>query len=345
MLSSLDFSTIELIEKEYQSNSLPWSLGYSGGKDSSALLKLVFNALRNIKNPSKPINIIYCDTGVEIPIITEFVKSTFSKFKTEIKALNLPIVLKIAEPKLEHRFFSKVIGRGYPTPTNKFRWCTDKLRVMPIQALMANKCDNIVLVGVRKGESLERDKIIQNNNTENPYYYRQVNFPNVKIFAPIIDYNVEDIWSVLKSKQKPFAINGAELELIYKKAGDDQIDLKDYSSNSLQKGRFGCWTCTVVRKDKAVKNMITNGCDSLIPLLNFRNWIYELRDNPDFRCKHRRNGQKGLGPFTLEARKLILNELLTTQNASGYSLIGEKEIDYIKKLWDLDMKNKKYNEK
>jgi len=344
MLTDLDFNTIELIEKEYLNNEIPWSLGFSGGKDSSAMLKLTYNAIAGIKNPNKLINVVYCDTGVEIPIVTSFVKKTFAKLKNEITELNLPININVVEPKLENRFFSKVIGRGYPTPTNKFRWCTDRLRVMPIQAMMTNKYQNVVLVGVRKGESVERDKIIKKYNAEEPYYLKQANLSNVKIFAPILDYNVKDVWSIIKSKQMPKSINGKELEAIYRSAGEKQIDFKDYSSIALQKGRFGCWTCTVVRKDKAVQNLIVNGHDSLRPLLKFRNWLFGLRDNEDYRCKRRRNGMKSLGPFTLEARKLILDELLRTQTESGYKLIKNEEIIFIKDQWNLDIKSSKYQE-
>jgi len=344
MLTDLDFNTIELIEKEYLNNEIPWFLGFSGGKDSSAMLKLTYNAIANIKNPNKLINVVYCDTGVEIPIVTSFVKKTLTNLKNEIAELNLPININVVEPKLENRFFSKVIGRGYPTPTNKFRWCTDRLRVMPIQAMMNNKYQNIVLVGVRKGESVERDKILKNYNAEKPYYLKQANFSNVKIFAPILDYNVKDVWSIIKSKQVPKSINGKDLEAIYRSAGEKQIEFKDYSSTALQKGRFGCWTCTVVRKDKAVQNLIINGCDSLIPLLRFRNWLFDLRDNKDYRCKWRRNGLKGLGPFTLEARKLILDELLKTQTESGYKLIKNKEISFIKQQWNFDIKSSSYRE-
>lgn len=344
MLTELDYSTIELIEKEYKSNELPWSLGFSGGKDSSAMLKLVYNALSNTKNPTKPINVVYCDTGVEIPIVVEFVKKTFNLLKQEVSESNLPINIDIVEPTLKNRFFSKVIGRGYPSPTNKFRWCTDRLRVFPIQNMMQKSENNVVLVGIRKGESVERDRVIENHYTEKPYYLKQVNFPNAKIFAPIIEYNVSDIWSVIKSKYMPNSINGNELELIYQNAGKEQTEFKDFSSKALQKGRFGCWTCTVVRKDKAVHNLIQNGNESLIPLLNFRNWLYEIRDNKEYRCKWRRNGVKGLGPFTLEARELILKELLIAQSKSKYELIKEDEIDFIKKQWMIDKTSNKYQE-
>lgn len=345
MLSQLDIDTIELIEQEYSNSQIPWSIGYSGGKDSSALLKLVYNALSNIKNPKKQIIVIYCDTGVEIPIVNQFVKKTFVQLKQEISELHLPLKLEIVEPRIEHRFFVKVIGRGYPTPTNKFRWCTDKLRVLPLQEHINTKGENIVLIGVRKGESLERDKIIKSNYTEKPYYLKQTDYPNVKLFAPILNYQVSDIWSIVKSNQRPSSLKGIELEMIYQKAGEEQIDFIDSTSNALQKGRFGCWSCTVVRKDKAVRNLIINGHDELKPLLEFRDWIYIQRDNSDFRCKYRRNGTKGIGPFTLDARKEILNRLLKAQYESGFMLISDKEIEYIFDLWEKDKNNNKYREK
>ena len=345
MLTNLDERTIELIEKEYLINDLPWSLGYSGGKDSSALLKLTYNAVLNLKNRNKIITIVYCDTGVEIPILRDFVYKTFDKFKNEILENQLPFKVKIVEPKLENRFFSKLIGKGYPPPTNKFRWCTDRLRVMPIQQLQNNnKNENIVLVGIRQGESKERDKIISRHNTKNPYYFKQTNFPKVKIFAPIIDYKISDIWSILKNNKSPNSINGIELESIYLDAGTNQIDFKDISSPSLEKGKFGCWVCTVVRKDKAVSYLIENGHNKLIPLFNFRNLIYDMRSIEQYRCKWRRNGVKGFGPFTIEARKLILNELLKAQIASGYNLIEDKEIDYIKEQWLADQNSLTYKE-
>ena len=109
------------------------------------------------------------------------------------------------------------------------------------------------------------------------------------------------------------------------------------SSNiSSAKGRFGCWTCTVVRQDKAVEYLIQDGEKSLIPLFEFRNWLAEIRYNTSYRFKIRRNGNKGPGPFTLEARKEILNRLLEAQGKTTWELITNEEIEYIRGQWLLD---------
>src|SRR5687767_14539517 len=89
--SKKDARTIELIKDEYLKNDTPWFLGYSGGKDSSALLTLVFNALLQIDKNHKVINVIYCDTGVEIPTISAYVKNTINALEIERKKFNLPI--------------------------------------------------------------------------------------------------------------------------------------------------------------------------------------------------------------------------------------------------------------
>ncbi len=338
MLTELDYNTIELIEKEYQNNKVPWSLGYSGGKDSTALLKLTFQAVFQAKEKLKTINIVYCDTGVEIPIIASLVDSTLKKIKIESQKANLPFNCLKLIPKLNDRYFVKVIGRGYPPPTNIFRWCTDKLRVIPIQTfLQAHSKENIVLLGVRKGESSERDKIILKHYLENVYYFRQNNFKQVKIFSPILNYDEDNVWEAILNDSLPRSIDGKKLKKYY--------TLVKNTNGKMVGGRFGCWTCTVVRKDKAVMNLIKAGYIDLIPLLNFRNWLVSIRDIPIYRCKHRRNGKVGFGPFTLEARALILNKLLIAQSESGYSLINEEELDSIYKLWIVDKNSRSYREK
>lgn len=344
MFSNLDNETINLIEKEYQSNSIPWSLGFSGGKDSSALLKLVFNALIRITNPHKPVNIVYCDTGMDIPLVANHVNSTLESLKREVEEFQLPIKVIVVKPSIENRYFSKIIGHGYPTPTNKFRWCTDKLRVNPIQSVIESKSNNIILLGVRNGESQERDRVISRYKTQQDYYLNQFSFPNTKLFTPIINYDLKDVWYLLKTKQPPFSIDGIKLESLYSSKSLDRTDLIDAIKQSFHKGRFGCWACTVVRKDHALMNLISNGYNDLIPLLNFRDWIIKYRDDPKNRCSLRRNGSLGPGPFTLAARKTILNKLLYAQSESGIHLISESEIDYIKSIWQIDMNSTKYHE-
>ncbi|MET0012000.1 phosphoadenosine phosphosulfate reductase family protein [Dehalococcoides mccartyi] len=329
--------TINTIQREYLKDDLPWSLAFSGGKDSSALLKLVYVALQNIGKKLKPVTVVYCDTGVEIPIIRSFVIETLHSLQIEAEKNEIPIKTKIVTPSIEDKFFSKVIGRGYPSPTYQFRWCTDVLRIKPIRNYTNNfNGKSIVLLGIRNGESSERDRALNKYRIDDSHYFRQSNNMQALVFSPMLEYAVEDIWSVLKESSGPISIDVDKLQMFYRVL--DSGNIKELTSASLfnSKGRFGCWVCTVVRRDRAVEGLITDGTESLSPLLEFRNWLSKIRYEPSYRLNKRRNGAIGLGPFTLDARREILDRLINAQNQTEWNLITEQEIEYIENQWSLD---------
>jgi DNA sulfur modification protein DndC len=325
----------------------PWFVGYSGGKDSSAVLTLVFNALLEIQRKHKPVGVVYCDTGVEIPPISRYVTRTLKAIQRESRAVGIPLRVTVAKPRLDDRYFVKVIGRGYPPPTNIFRWCTDRLRINPVKNIIeANgRCGrSIVLLGVRLGESIERDRTIRRHNTKAKYYLNQGGSTTTQIFSPIIDYSVIDVWSTLKYSQLPKSISHSTIGQLYKDAGSECPVFKETKGTPCGKGRFGCWTCTVVRRDVSVGSMIQNGYEELSPLFAFRNWLAEFRDQPEFRCKTRRNGTAGLGPITLAGRKKILRRLVKTEIQSGLTLLEKDELVRIKGMWLLDQNDPHYCE-
>ena len=71
----------EIIDEYAFSENLdrPWIIGFSGGKDSTVLLTLVWMALEKIRkmpNPfqlGRPIHVVCNDTMVENPIISAYV--------------------------------------------------------------------------------------------------------------------------------------------------------------------------------------------------------------------------------------------------------------------------------
>ncbi|MBB4081097.1 DNA sulfur modification protein DndC [Lewinella aquimaris] len=333
--------SIQVISEELLADPRDWIIGYSGGKDSSTVLALVLESLRRTRS-DKTVTIVYCDTGVEIPLVNEYVYTVFNNLTEECKLFNINVQIKVAKPKLEDTFFVKVIGRGYPSPTNKFRWCTDRLRINPIKQMIPDDTNVTVLLGVRKGESIERDRTITKHSTDGIYRYKQVGNSNVSIFSPIIDYSTRDVWETLKHSKFPQSIDYQVLGELYRSAGAECPVIKDPKGSACGKGRFGCWTCTVVRQDSAVTLLIEQGYENLRPLLKFRNWLYLARDNPKFRCKKRRNLQPGLGPLTLSAREIILEKLLEAQNVSKIKLITQAEIDLIQELWKKDKNSMSY---
>jgi DNA sulfur modification protein DndC len=342
--SVLDQKAIKIVISEYLKDDIPWYLGYSGGKDSSALLKIVFNALLQIEKFHKPVTVIYCDTGVENPIVTSYVYYVFEKLKNECERLQLPFVFKIAMPELNDRYFVKVIGRGYPPPTNIFRWCTDRLRIKPINSILNKECKAKILLGIRGGESEQRDRTISKHVTSSDYYLKQGTSTTNLIFSPIIKHDLEDVWNTLRILQLPESISFKTIREIYQDAESECPVYRITKGQSCGRNRFGCWTCTVVRKDKSISSLIDNGYSELEELHIFRNWLSEFRDDIKYRCSIRRNGQKGLGPITLEGRRIILERLLDVQKKSGLKLILESELKRINELWEIDKNNNKYKE-
>lgn len=333
-------ATIQLIAQEYTKGQSPWFVGYSGGKDSSVLLVLLYMSLLQVKQTarlSRDIFIIYCDTGVEIPTVSSHVRGTMKRLVAEAENSRLPIRVRVARPPVEDSFFVKVIGRGYPPPTNKFRWCTDRLRINPIQRLIASESESsTVLLGVRRGESPERDRVLDRHQTDRDYFQRQTGRRNTEIFCPILNYSHSLVWSTLLLGRQTSFIDTARLRNLYRESSGECPIVRDPNSSPCSKGRFGCWTCTVIRRDKSMMNLISEGHSSLQPLLDWKRCLLAIRDNPHYRYKKRRNGVAGLGPLTLRARKLLLKKLLDAEQFSGRRLISRRELKLIYDHWRND---------
>lgn len=339
-------ATIRLISEQYVGADAPWILGFSGGKDSSALLRLVYAALLGLKRRETPITVLYCDTGVEIPVVAQFVRRTLRQLSAEAKTEGLPMKVRVARPRIEESYFVKVIGRGYPPPTNKFRWCTDRLRIAPVQRAIARESSQraLILLGVRWGESLERDRTLRGLKTERPFVLHQRGVARSTVFAPILNYSTEEVWDTLASSELPRALDAHGLFKLYRQTSGEECPIvRDPHGTPCGKGRFGCWTCTVVRRDRGMAGLVESGYTQMEPLLEFRNWLQDMRDQPENRCSLRRNGAPGPGPLTLRARRLILRRLRAAETKAGMRLIKEQELTLIRDLWAMDRASTSYH--
>jgi DNA sulfur modification protein DndC len=88
--------------------------------------------------------------------------------------------------------------------------------------------------------------------------------------------------------------------------------------------------------------MIEAGHAELRPFHEFRRWLSENRNDRSLRCGRRRNGTEGLGPFTLEARKLLLEKVRGLELATGKKIISVEDETEIRRLWEIDQKSEAY---
>lgn len=327
---------ISRITSAYLSDPEPWVVGYSGGKDSTAVVKLVFQSLLRLRRPRKPVTVIYCDTGVEVPLAASLARQALGDLELEAASHNLPISIRVLSPPVHESYWVKLIGRGYPPPTDKFRWCTDLLRIDPVtRFLESEEADSAtVILGVRESESASRSLTLLENQTEDRFWRRQRGKRDRRLFMPIIDYSIQDVWNANLRLELPSSLRAEEVADLYADAYGECPAVRDVNGAPCGKGRFGCWTCTVAKNGTTLRNLIASGHKDLAPLLDFRLWLERHRNNPRFRRTRRRNGAPGPGPMTLPWRRLALRKLLEAQDQSKLSLITKEEIKAVKKEWD-----------
>lgn len=291
----------ELVKEVYQSDNRPWVVGFSGGKDSTAVVQLVFQALSELDSSvlKKKVYVISSDTLVETPLIIDKITRTLGRIQQKAIELGLPFETQKVRPKVEQTFWASIIGKGYPTPRQKFRWCTDRLKIDPANRFILDKVDQfgevVMLLGVRDSESSTRAAVMQSHTIEGKTLMRHSTLSNAFVFAPIRSFNVDDVWEYLLQYESPWGDDNNELLQLYQDSSSEcplvvDKEVKE-SAGSCGNSRFGCWTCTVVNEDKALSGFINNGVDWLRPLYDFRNFLVEIREDRSKRQKHRMNGE------------------------------------------------------
>ena len=344
------------MERVYLHDRRPWMIGYSGGKDSTLLCQLVFEMLEALPEEKrwKPVYIVTSDTMVENPIVKAYMHKMSKAINEASTEKNLNVQAHIIYPEIRQTFWSLVIGLGYPTPEPPgFRWCTERLKINPSNTFTYNtiKKDGeiVILLGVRKAESAARSRSISAREIEGKILTPHPQIAKAYVYSPLSEIQNENVWEYLLQNDGKSAWN-TDNNYLYNLYRGENLSEEDSVVGQVNKdnmkvtgnSRFGCWICTMVKEDKSLKNFIDHGASELIPLRDFRNWLVELRANPDKRDYRRRNGsvyltasgEFGRGPFTMETRKEILRRLLQLEVETGFELITLEELKMIDKLWE-----------
>ncbi len=337
----------------------PWIIGFSGGKDSTVLLTLVWLALRKIKEEKivpfqlrRPIYVVCNDTTVENPIISTYVDDVLSQIEKTACEEDLPIFVRKTVPKLEDSFWVNVIGKGYPVPNTAFRWCTDKMKIKPTARFITEQVDEcgeaIILIGTRKSESATRARSIKKHEIHGQRLTHHTILHNTYVYAPIKELMLEEVWYIINAIPCPWGFDNKILFNIYLDASADDYEcptvVTDKSHGSCGQSRFGCWVCTVVKDDKSMRSLIKNGREWMQPLYDFRIELDSERNVIENRMPFRRDGRRAvndMGPYIFSYRAKILRRLLEVQHelqqrAPQIKLISDQELIAIQVNWYRD---------
>ncbi|GHF98401.1 MULTISPECIES: DNA phosphorothioation system sulfurtransferase DndC [Amycolatopsis] len=357
--ATLDRLIIE-VQELYLADRIPWVVGYSGGKDSTATLQLVWMALEKLQpeQRTKQVHVISTDTLVENPVVAAWVGHSLDLIGDTATKHGLPIEPHRLTPQITDTFWVNLIGRGYPAPRPKFRWCTERLKINPsndfIRRMVRKHGEAILVLGTRKAESSGRASRM--NSLEQRRVRDRLspnsNLPNSLVYSPVENWTNDDVWLFLMQRPNPWGYNNKDLLTMYQGASSDgECPLVvDTTTPSCGDSRFGCWTCTLVDKDKSMSAMIQNDEEKewMRPLLDIRDDLDKTddRDRRDFR---RMNGTVQLfhdqpihGPYLQRWREAWLKKLLEAQtyirregpsNVANIELITPAELDEIRRIW------------
>lgn len=294
--------TKSLIRDVYMSDQIPWVIGYSGGKDSTLATQIIINTLMDMKRDGEELNkkvyVISSDTLVETPLIIETIRKSLDGINELAKKEDLPISAHVVSPLFSQTFWVNIIGRGYPTPNQTFRWCTDRMKIDPanrfIKSIVGKYGHAIMVLGVRDGESQSRDRVIEKHSVGEKKLLKHSTMINTYVFAPIRAFSIDQVWNYLLNNDSPWGGDNQELYRLYSDSATECPLIVDQNikneAGSCGNSRFGCWTCTVVSEDKSLTGFINSGVEWLRPLLEYRNWLASIRDDSTRRMKRRTNG-------------------------------------------------------
>ncbi|WP_456010606.1 DNA phosphorothioation system sulfurtransferase DndC [Clostridium butyricum] len=327
---------LEEMKMVYKNDKRPWVIGYSGGKDSTAVVQLVFTMLQNLPKAErhKDVFIVSSDTLIENPIVLGYLKHNSQLINEGARNADIPLYTHMVHPDYDNTYWTNIIGKGLPTPTSiRFRWCTERLKIKPSNTFIEDKVKEngevVVLLGVRKTESIARGIRIKRREIDGYLLTPHVTLDNTYVYNPIVELTTDDVWEVLLSNNgiTPWGTSNNDLFALY--AGGDGGECpftttNDKETPSCGNSRFGCWICTVVNKDKSLTGFIKSGESWLQPLLDFREWIISIRNRHEYRMQYRRDGNHYYKKLYIDKLPLLENYtidpdyLFANENGEGY---------------------------
>ncbi len=347
-----------------ETGDIPWVVGLSGGKDSTAVTMRMLETIESLPPPirrRKRCFVTCVNTLVEAPPVIDHVHEFISELQDYVRDKELPVEVVELVPEVDQTFWSNLIGRGYPTPVREFRWCTDRMKIRPQQKFIEDRADVFgdppvahFLLGTRFDESASRSRTMQNHSRMGTDIHAHGTMPTSGVIRPIEEWDAGMVWDYLLKEDwagggsNPFFEVNQRLAVLYKDAASGECPvIHDPSQQTCAGSRFGCWTCTVVEVDSSLREMIDSGRsgynqDHLTILADFRDDLRADRNKAENRVHGRnrngrvlvkRDGSVGVGPYTMEYRKGLLDRLKDMESRIGERLISDEEETQIRRIW------------
>lgn len=321
--------------KAYGQDYKHWQISFSGGKDSSCLVTLVIHLIETGEIP-KPdtLTVMYADTRQELPPL----HASAMQILREVSRRGF--TSQVVTAPIDKRFWVYILGRGVPPPNNStLRWCTQQIKLNPmvesIKELHSHVNQRFLsLNGVRIGESAIRDRRILTSCSKNGgecgqgWFQRDLPDALCDKLAPILHWRVCSVWDWLMVDAPRI---GFETEILADVYGGDEATELD--------ARTGCIGCPLTDKDTALINLVKKypQWEYLTPLLEIKKWHRWAREYQNRLQKYGETNKDGCyssnpcrkGPLTLDARKRMLDEILSIQSRCNDNRGEMPQVDII----------------
>jgi len=222
----------------------------------------LLNALRGYKNKPKKVWVLYANTLVDPPPLLQAAQRSLNIFENLGKKAGVPVIPQILTPALEDRFWVLLIGKGYPPPSIRFRWCSERLKIRPVRNFLKQIKEKygefpLVLTGIRLNEGSNRKKSLSKRLTKDKWM-KYEGLKSCSVYAPLLNLNTNEIWKYIKYNEKKWGVSMQYLRELY------SVD-----SNNVNGFRTGCWVCTLIKKDQSLEKLAETNSE-LIPFIEFR---------------------------------------------------------------------------
>jgi len=214
---------------------LPWFVTFSGGKDSTTVLDLVY---RFSQDNRVEFTVLHNEELLKPPPHFEWVYYVLS----EVARRGVRVLVTVPRDD----YLTMIFERRYSPPGHAFMWCTARLKERPTAKLakMLSMQRYALFTGVRMAESLRRATYIKarcklGDVCGETYFIQKVTDHSLHL-APIVDWSDHEVIAYLKSNRQPW--NHQDYSYLLERVYCGEVKI-----------RTGCTLCTVVERDSMLE--------------------------------------------------------------------------------------------